>query len=594
MVETQTAIIIPAICTETSCPENHTCIEGTNGDGGFSCEPCGNGYAFVDGRCADIDECASTPNPCSLEDQECINAPGEFSCVPKQSIRAEQVTEDNDPDGEQTPKVEECDEGYVEIDGSCEDIDECEMMIANCDDDEKCINEEGSYKCERIDCGESKKFRKGECIDKDACEPGYQFSNETNDCADVDECLIKTTCPENHICFNKPGSYECVNNTCDPGFQMSDGFFGGYRCKDIDECSEGRDNCTEAADCVNVEGSFKCECKKGFKQNDATGICEDIDECTSDNDCDRLTNTCRNIIGSYECDCRDGFEKSIWGSCTDIDECKGISTCPSKAECVNLPGSYECHCPDGMHMDESNTTCIAELPDLPCHGLMRKEDRCDCPTGFKVQGRESSPSVLLTCGDIDECDFGNHTCSDSSICVNTFGGFECMEIKCDEEYDRKASWCIHKNLDKKCFDDHSNCHKNFDDPATISYSFVTMHNNASIGEEGEVIYTMTGLTPEKTVSIIMNEEEVMPLKSGVRSADWMADFKFEKMYRGKSANNVDNFPHLILLKPLEGPQRIVLRFDVSYAHLKIVHQSFLHIYVSEYNEEVFVKDHKDV
>ena len=37
----------------------------------------------------------------------------------------------------------------------------------------------------------------------------------------------------------------------------------GYTCEDIDECAEGTAHCDQQ--CVNTEGSYRCECNDGFK-----------------------------------------------------------------------------------------------------------------------------------------------------------------------------------------------------------------------------------------------------------------------------------------------------------------------------------------
>ena len=33
---------------------------------------------------------------------------------------------------------------------------------------------------------------------------------------------------------------------------------------DVDECTEGTDNCDMNADCTNTDGSFTCSCKTGY------------------------------------------------------------------------------------------------------------------------------------------------------------------------------------------------------------------------------------------------------------------------------------------------------------------------------------------
>ncbi|CAI5771189.1 fibulinfibulin-7 [Podarcis lilfordi] len=89
--------------------------------------------------------------------------------------------------------------------------------------------------------------------------PNCQYQTQT----DVNECEVyklegaPRLCM--HTCINIPGSYRC---SCPRGYQI---FSDGKSCEDIDECALSLHNCTRGTTCINTGGSFQCvnpECPK--------------------------------------------------------------------------------------------------------------------------------------------------------------------------------------------------------------------------------------------------------------------------------------------------------------------------------------------
>jgi hypothetical protein len=66
-------------------------------------------------------------------------------------------------------------------------------------------------------------------------------------------------CDQNAQCINTDGSFKCE---CDAGFKGD-----GYNCVDIDECLNDPNLC-ENGQCLNYPGSFRCECEMGFMHPD--------------------------------------------------------------------------------------------------------------------------------------------------------------------------------------------------------------------------------------------------------------------------------------------------------------------------------------
>ena len=93
----------------------------------------------------------------------------------------------------------QCYERYSSlVDVSVSDVDECELGIANCEENTMCYNTPGSFLC--------------------GCLRGFVTGEDG--CEDVDECDEEKNgdnrCGENSNCTNTPGSYNCA---CKEGFQ---------------------------------------------------------------------------------------------------------------------------------------------------------------------------------------------------------------------------------------------------------------------------------------------------------------------------------------------------------------------------------------
>ena len=161
------------------CPGISEC---KNNYGGYKCN-CPEGYTGSASKCRDVDECADRKSKvCGSSPAICTNKPGNFEC--------------SCPDGYKW--VESTETGKT---GKCVDIDECLGMNSwntPCDrTGGVCENTVGGFEC--------------------SCKTG--FKGDGKSCEDVDECLDETVCPgdpDQVICINSVGSYECKQITCPP------------------------------------------------------------------------------------------------------------------------------------------------------------------------------------------------------------------------------------------------------------------------------------------------------------------------------------------------------------------------------------------
>ncbi|CAC5392960.1 FBLN5 [Mytilus coruscus] len=112
------------------------------------------------------------------------------------------------------------------------DINECQLGIHNCQ--QLCTNTNGPFTC--------------------SCRTGYTLNIDQTTCTDIDECLESNNCTQ--LCNITIGSYVC---NCHPGYQLER---DGFTCTSINEWLDM--TCLINGSCVNVAGSYSCQCNHGF------------------------------------------------------------------------------------------------------------------------------------------------------------------------------------------------------------------------------------------------------------------------------------------------------------------------------------------
>ncbi|KAM4711708.1 fibulin-1-like [Anableps anableps] len=318
-----------------------------------------------------------------------------------------------------------CNDGFrLQRDGvTCEDINECLTVNHNCTPEQVCINTEGSFYCQL------------------SCHPGFILTDNIV-CKDIDECALGShDCGANYVCINTPGSFYCEPKVvCRDGSTQDT----AVKCIDIDECLVLANLCRPGQSCVNTVGSYSCRrktviCLQGYHPTVDGTRCEDVDECLVANVCGN--HVCVNLDGSYRCDCRAGYRFSnITEVCEDINECKYYTWRRCAHVCENTEGSYRCRCisgfrlaPDGRSCEDVNEcltgrhNCASGQVCLNTEGSFHCQHKITCDTGYKVTDN--------TCQDIDECALGSHDCGANYVCINTAGSFYCEpKVMCGDGY----------------------------------------------------------------------------------------------------------------------------------------------------------------
>ncbi|XP_055376724.1 hemicentin-1-like [Condylostylus longicornis] len=196
---------------ENVCKESEICV---NLEGGFECA-CRTGFNKNDTtkNCEDVNECLNDfSNECS---HICVNTLGSYLCTcPKefelqsdnktckftsQSFEDDRnefmadyanLTSKHSYNLFSPPRVinGKCPDGFIENNGQCEDVNECDVFESDCYENYSCLNTFGSYKCIET-----------------LCPPQYKRTNI------IGQCVLM--CNESESCRNNVKIAEIISHT---------------------------------------------------------------------------------------------------------------------------------------------------------------------------------------------------------------------------------------------------------------------------------------------------------------------------------------------------------------------------------------------
>ncbi|XP_066553082.1 fibulin-7 [Amia ocellicauda] len=305
-------------------------------------------------------------------------------------------------------------------------------------------------------------------------------------------------------------------------------------CKDVSECASNP--CQNGGSCVEGVNQYKCTCPQNWSGSHCQHQTQTAPpEWSVMNDpAFSRKPRCAKVDRAQHCSCDAGFHMSGTSDnsiCQDVNECEvykqdGAARLCMHA-CVNIPGSY----------------------------------RCSCPTGYRLLADGRS------CEDVDECLAQQHNCTRGTTCINTGGGFQCVNPECPKShgnisYVKTSPFQCERN---PCPMESRSCHLA---PKTVSFHYLSLPSDLQ--------------TPVTLFRMATAAAPGRPgpdsLRFGIVGGNGRGHFVMQRSDRQTG--------ELILVQRLRGPQETEVEVDMS----EYLERTFQAKHVSKVT--VFVSPHE--
>ncbi|EAX00083.1 EGF-containing fibulin-like extracellular matrix protein 1 isoform X1 [Homo sapiens] len=296
-------------------------------------------------------------------------------------------------DTEETITYTQCTDGYEwdPVRQQCKDIDECDIVPDACKGGMKCVNHYGGYLC----LPKTAQIIVNNEQPQQETQPAEGTSGATTGVVAASSMATSGVLPgggfvasaaavagpemqtgrNNFVIRRNPADPQRIPSNPSHRIQCAAGYEQSEHnvCQDIDECTAGTHNCRADQVCINLRGSFACQCPPGYQKRGEQ--CVDIDECrTSSYLCQYQ---CVNEPGKFSCMCPQGYQVVRSRTCQDINECETTNECREDEMCWNYHGGFRCY------------------PRNPCQDpyILTPENRCVCPVS-NAMCRELPQSIV--------------------------------------------------------------------------------------------------------------------------------------------------------------------------------------------------------